>query len=667
MMNRRRWITALLVICMILIDLCILFSPMAGYSRAVLWLNTLIEADHDMSVHLFYGKDRTFTEENSSLAQCTGGRDAVPVNLTFSADTNYLQINFGLGPGTVKIDSASINLGCRQIGLGERFLYPAATSGISGIRPEEDGVRIECDGDRPCMLLSVEDLHLMEAYEDANRIRNRIYLILLCCMADLILLLPALWLLENISRSTSSGQDRLFSPDGMHRSGRLSRSQCLIVALIFLSCLCGVLMIDPVFCPDEAGRRLLSRYIFESGRLPTGSEAETIMSGWGFSYALRPYLSAMIAAVFMKVGSAFSSSWLCLLVMSRMGSVLAVTGCGYFILRSGNEIFARRSASSLAAVIVCFCPQVMFLGMYQNNDSYVLLAAGAVIFFLIKGYRTHWSVSSCIGLAGAFSLCLLSYYPAAVWILAGCVFAVIAFIKDPVIDRKGAVFCRRAVLIVGICFLLAGWFFIRNAWLHQGDFLGILSERRSREALEAAGHRFVPFQPASDWGVSVFGFLSAHNYDWIRLTGRSLIGVFDHMLIYLPEIWYGVYYALLALIAAAFGLTFFTSKKSLLVKLLFAVLALANGLILLLSFLQSYYRDYQPQGRYVITLMLLFGFMAGYAAERGEEYVAERRAVRSGKGRVMQFFINYPGTVTAAAWMVMYFCIWFGIMGNMVI
>ena len=45
---------------------------------------------------------------------------------------------------------------------------------------------------------------------------------------------------------------------------------------------------------------------------------EVIISGWGFSYALRPYLASIVGAGFQKLAACFTDSPRILLAASRM-------------------------------------------------------------------------------------------------------------------------------------------------------------------------------------------------------------------------------------------------------------------------------------------------------------------------------------------------------------
>lgn len=103
-----------------------------------------------------------------------------------------------------------------------------------------------------------------------------------------------------------------------------------------------------------------------------------------------------------------------------------------------------------------------------------------MLYYLIEGFDLRWPVRSCVSLGISFSIGLLSYYSMYGWLLMGAVFCVLAVMTDPELPDKGSFIFRRAGLIFGICALLAGWFFVRNAFLRSGDFLGINAELISR-------------------------------------------------------------------------------------------------------------------------------------------------------------------------------------------
>ncbi len=412
-------------------------------------------------------------------------------------------------------------------------------------------------------------------------------------------------------------------------------SECLLVLLVFIICLTGACLLPMDQCPDELGRQLLSNWMHRTGKLPTGDEAETLLmpssaeyaisplthppvrsiGAWGFSYALRPYLSSMAGACFMKVVSFLTASGDALLTASRMGSVLAVSLTCFFCLRLGHLLFRKRISAILMAVIVCFLPQVLFLGMYQNNDALTLCAVSMLLYFFIRGNRDRWSVRSCAGMGGGFSLGLLSYYSVYGWLLIFgflCVLSVLLNREDP---RRMRTFLRMTVWIAGICLLLAGWFFIRNAVLHGGDFLGIASEAASRARLTEQGVQVGPYNCPREQGISLTEFFTRRDREFTRMTFRSFICVFGYMDIYLPDVRYGIYYAFFLLAIVLYAAVFVRKKKSREDWMLCLLMAASGVITLFLTCWGSYMRDYQPQGRYIITLIIPIAFMLAWGLD----------------------------------------------------
>lgn len=403
-----------------------------------------------------------------------------------------------------------------------------------------------------------------------------------------------------------------------------SFTERLLLFAVFTVCLCGALLLPVTACPDEEGRLLLTDWIFRSRALPTGNEPEVIIPGWGFSYALRPYLSSLIGAAFMTAASAVFGAPSLLLPAARMCSVLSVTACCYFCLRLGRRLFERRSSALLLAAFVCFNPQVLFLGMYLNNDALSLGAVSAVLCFLTEGYDERWSLSRCVGLAISFSVALLSYYSVYGWLLMSAVFCVSAVLGDERIPRRGGFLLRRAALVGGLCLLLAGWFFLRNAWLHQGDLFGIAAEERSRAELLAQGAELYPYLRLRENGFSLLGFLRDRNWYWLMITVKSFVGMFGYMNLPLPEKYYSVYLAVFVSGFILFALFLPQRPMSRRDRLLALTLLGSSLITFALHVWHSYARDYQPQGRYVITLALAFGCMLACGADRLGRRIAER-------------------------------------------
>lgn len=392
--------------------------------------------------------------------------------------------------------------------------------------------------------------------------------------------------------------------------------------LVFCICITGALLLPVNQCPDEFVRSRLIVWMVEKGTLPTGDELETMALNpppglnYGFSFALRPYLSAIIGALFVKAAMLFSGSDRVLLLAARLGSVLSVTGCCWFCLRLGHRLFKRRGSAVLFTVIICFLPQVLFLRMYHNNDALSLFAVCMMLYYLVEGYDQKWPVKSCVGIGVAFSVGLLSYYSIYGWILMCTIFCVLTVLKDQEIPDKSRLILKRGGLIAGICLLLAGWFFIRSAILHHGDFLGISYEGVSRSRVEEMGYNLFPFVDFRREGLSIPAFLRLRDYEWLRITARSFVGTFSNLSLFLPMILYGIYFSIFVFGFLHFLTVLLHGRSSMRDRLLMLVMLISVGINFALHFWQSYTRDYQAQGRYIITLIIPFAYMLAYGLDK---------------------------------------------------
>ncbi len=420
-----------------------------------------------------------------------------------------------------------------------------------------------------------------------------------------------------------------------------SRWEIGLLLLCFLVCLTGALILPMNMCPDESGRVLLSRWMGNTHTLPAGSEMDVIIMNrtaqntldpsaqhWGFSYALRPFLASMVGAACEIVCGWFTDNPAVLLAASRMCSVLSVTLCCWYCLKLGRRSFPSPHCSFFFAAFVCFLPQVQFLGMYQNNDALSLCAVSAMLYYLVEGYDNHWKTASCVKLAIALSAGALSYYISYPWYLMGLVFCVVSVLRDREISFKGRFLLQRAALIGTICLVLAGWFFIRNALLHQGDFLGMAEELRSRERIAALGYRLYEYRCARNEGVSFLASLREGNGWFFQMTIMSVYGVFGYLDILMPNWLYNAYYSLTVTGLLVFFVTLLRRRLSGRDRLLILTGLIAGAMVFALHAWHSYARDFQPQGRYIITLALPVGWMIA----RGLDVLQDR--LQSGDGRI---------------------------------
>ncbi|MBI4899154.1 MAG: hypothetical protein HY829_01610 [Actinobacteria bacterium] len=399
--------------------------------------------------------------------------------------------------------------------------------------------------------------------------------------------------------------------------------------------------------PDENMRYRLVRYISERHVIPSGTDPATRDAIWGTSYAFEPILAALVAALLRSIASLFSTDGHVLYLASRFASVIFGTGTVALSI-----LISRRLLHGIwrwfFVAFIALLPQLAFLSCYLNSDSLAIFSAALIIYAWLRGLRDGWGTGNVLLLGLAISVCLLSYFTAYGFVLLSVVVYLAdrlrAWRRAPVGERPAHL--RQTLVQLGmICavvLVLAGWWFIRNAYLYNGDFLGL---RTSGEQGMLYGRDFAKPGASSalakGWGL--WDMLVHHG--WIVITGMSSVGLFGYKTVRLPAAIYGGYAAITVagmgalvpgvvrwgarrgtkageqgtsgaedLELSAPGLTSWDQG------LLHGVLLVAIPIPVALSIYHSYTQDFQPQGRYVLPMLL----PVAYFVARGFEQLATR-------------------------------------------
>lgn len=352
--------------------------------------------------------------------------------------------------------------------------------------------------------------------------------------------------------------------------------------------------------PDEDMRNDIPYWIYTHHALPRGDEVELLENNvWGFSYGFSPcLLPTILATLMMRIFSLFSSSEASLLLASRMISSLSSVGSMLLCFAIGDRLFKNKWSSYFLAIFIGFLPQVTFISSYFNNDAFSLFACTLILYYLITGREQHWSIRKCIGLAAAMSACILTYYNAYGWLIVCVVFCIVSCLMDKTIEKKAKFLASRVVLIAGIVLCLAGWAFIRNALLYDGDFLGReISNICAKNWAEAGHYVHVPSPPQSQ-GLSL-GEMLFDGY-WIPTTLKSLVAVFGGMNIFVSmKLYYG--YLFLIVLGLCTGIYYVLKERN--DFILYGSLVIAIIAPVCVSIMYSYTSDYQPQGRYIMPML----------------------------------------------------------------
>lgn len=361
-------------------------------------------------------------------------------------------------------------------------------------------------------------------------------------------------------------------------------------------------------CPDESMKWDICKYIFENNKLPRGEE-ETIRNQiWGISYAFQPILTYMIGAGFMKVASIFTMDEFSLVVAARLVSTVSMTLAVYFVIKIADKLFKDKEIYKILFVVfIAFQPLTAFLASYINNDSTAVLATTMIIYLWILGLESNWKTKHCVLLGLAIGFCALTYYNAYGYILCSIILCLVSVTSNKMKSKD----IWQKVLIVGlVAFAFAGWWFIRNAVLYNGDILGITAQNECGDK-----YALDKFKPSTRMTVQKEGsslIYMLFGMKWIVITALSFVGIFGYHSIVMSNKIYFCYLVIWVVGIVGVLMKFkelFVYKKEEKNKYLLNYIFIVSIIIpILLSMYYSYASDFQPQGRYIMGIIVPFTY-----------------------------------------------------------
>ena len=377
--------------------------------------------------------------------------------------------------------------------------------------------------------------------------------------------------------------------------------------------------------PDESMRYSIVQFIARHGTLPHGADPEVRNEIWGFSYAFYPILPYIIAGYITRALRMVTEDFRILLIAARMVSVLSTTVTVWFMLRIGDRLFegVMRYALAFAAA---FFPSLVFISSYVSTESFSVMATAIIVYYWLKGMDSGWKLPDCTGLCIGMALCLLSYYNAYGIILASVPFFFLTIAGS---GQGGKKIAGKTVYVVLLTTALAGWWFVRNGILYNGDIFGRRSLNECQELYASEAVRQMVASAPRNLGLSLREMLFGLKY--IVRTGKSFFGAMAATGILSTE-YLCIPYAGLFGLAAVGNLVliarfFFGSKKtdrknraSFYLASVFSALFPAG-----LAVWFSYVSDFEPQGRYwlpgIVPLLVLvsMGINSFGVRKRGEE------------------------------------------------
>ena len=359
-------------------------------------------------------------------------------------------------------------------------------------------------------------------------------------------------------------------------------------------------------CPDEKMKWDICKYIAEHNSIPDGRDESIRDSAWGISYAFQPILTYMICAVFVKIASIFTTQQFALVVAARLVSTISMTLTIYFVIKIANKLFKDKGIYKyLFIIFIAFQPITAFLASYINNDSTAILAISMIIYLWILGLESNWKTKHCILLGGAVGFCALTYYNAYGYILC----SVLICLSSAVLNKMDAKeIAKKALIVASVAFAVAGWWFVRNAIIYDGDILGTKTQNEYGDKYALEKYKPSVRKTPENSNESILHMLNEDA--WAKTTVKSFVGMFGYQSILMSNKIYYLYLSLWLIGGIGCLLKFkdlFIYKKEEKSKyILNYIFVIAIIIPILLSIIYSYTSDFQPQGRYIIGIIIPF-------------------------------------------------------------
>ena len=386
-----------------------------------------------------------------------------------------------------------------------------------------------------------------------------------------------------------------------------NKIQFILPFILFCLYLCWAALLPASEAPDELARIQVPFFIANNNYLPSGWEESIRNPLWGISYAFSPYGSSLIALPFIKIASLFTNDTGVIVFATRIPSCMFGALTVAILMKASKLLNFNDQSRLLMGVTLGLLPQFAFLSSYHNQDIFSAFCASLVLLCWVQAIKKGWSVKICLYLGVSLGLLALSYYFAYAFIPLSVLFFFVTA-KWQKIPLKRTI--KYALLVFIVAFAIAGWFFIRNMFIYNGDFFGRnayyeCSEMYAIESLKPSTH----ITPKLE-GQSITDVLFSE--DWLWTTFKSSISYLGFMEFSIQEEW--IYMICCALICIAVVVSFKISvfdrtieiikgniKDNREVILLWVLLAISAFSALMLSLYYSWSADWQPQGRYIIS------------------------------------------------------------------
>lgn len=386
-------------------------------------------------------------------------------------------------------------------------------------------------------------------------------------------------------------------------NGKVKVIGFILICVLFAS---FIAVIQPINAgPDEGMKMDICKYIADNGSLPHGGDPAIRDYTWGISYGFTPITPYIFSGLFIKITSIFIQDITAYYIAARLVSVICYGIFILFNIKIGRELFKNKFYKILFVCLTSLLPQMIYLGTYINNDCFAMMTISMIVYYCIMGVKHEWNYKTCIKLGLSIGLCAISYYNAYGYILMSAILFIASQLKNKITFKE---ILKKGLVVCSIIFIVAGWWFIRSAVIYNGDILGLKTTEEYSNKYAIDEFKSMNRTTPQRQGKSIIQMLIDDS--WISITLHSFIGVFGGMM-------YGIKYyaAIIALLVIAIGYLAFVlytaearivkkEKVDISTKMLHCFFTVNIIIPILLSIYYSYTNDFQPQGRYIMPILI---------------------------------------------------------------
>ena len=230
-----------------------------------------------------------------------------------------------------------------------------------------------------------------------------------------------------------------------------------------------------------------------------------------------------------------------------------------------------------------------------------------IIYLWILGLESNWKTKHCILLGLSIGFCSLTYYNAYGYILCSVILCLVSVISNKMKIKE---ILQKVLIVALMAFAVAGWWFIRNAIIYDGDILGMKTQVECGDKYAIDKYKPSKRETPQKNNESVMDMLIKD--DWIKTTLKSFVGIFGYQNIIMSSRIYQFYLILwgLGIIGCLinFKELFIYNKKEKNRYLLNYIFIPSIIIPIILSIYYSYTSDYQAQGRYIMGIIIPFTY-----------------------------------------------------------